>query len=118
MVVISTREFREKQKKYFDLARDERVVVKSGKNYYTILATNDPDSKIVDAEWLTAFFAIPEEYRCNPFEMSPSGDTFYADKRNVEKVLKAIEEGRQQSQEGKITSCRTLEENMEFFENL
>jgi hypothetical protein len=34
---------------------------------------------------------IPKEYRCDPYEISPSGDVFWADKRNVEKVKKAIE---------------------------
>lgn len=34
---------------------------------------------------------IPEEFRCDPYEVSPSGDPFYADKRNVEAVRKACE---------------------------
>jgi hypothetical protein len=34
---------------------------------------------------------IPMEYRCDPFEISQSGDLFWADKRNVEKVKKALE---------------------------
>ena len=29
---------------------------------------------------------IPEQYRCDPYEISPSGDLFFADKRNVEKL--------------------------------
>ena len=29
---------------------------------------------------------IPEQYRCDPYEISPSGDPFFADKRNVEKL--------------------------------
>ena len=35
---------------------------------------------------------IPEEYRCDPYETSPSGDPFFADKRNVEYVRKRLEE--------------------------
>ena len=35
---------------------------------------------------------IPEEYRCDPYEISPSGDPFFADKRNVEYVKKRLEE--------------------------
>ena len=31
---------------------------------------------------------IPEEYRCDPYEISPSGDPFFADKRNVEALDK------------------------------
>ena len=34
---------------------------------------------------------IPKEHRCDPYEISPSGDIFWADKRNVEIVKKAIE---------------------------
>ena len=29
---------------------------------------------------------IPEEFRCDPYEISPSGDPFFADKRNVDKL--------------------------------
>ncbi len=34
---------------------------------------------------------VPKEYRCNPYEISPSGDMFWADKKNVDIVKKAIE---------------------------
>jgi hypothetical protein len=34
---------------------------------------------------------IPREYRCDPYEIGQSGDVFWANKRNVEKVKKAIE---------------------------
>jgi len=34
---------------------------------------------------------IPKEFRCDPYEISPSGDIFWADKRNVEIVKRAIE---------------------------
>ena len=33
---------------------------------------------------------IPEEYRCDPYVISPSGDPFFADKRNVEKLDKIL----------------------------
>ena len=39
-------------------------------------------SKPIDPE----IAKIPEEYRCDPYEKSPSGDPFFADKRNVEKL--------------------------------
>lgn len=32
---------------------------------------------------------IPEEYRVNPFDISPSGDLFFADKRNLDRIDKA-----------------------------
>ena len=34
---------------------------------------------------------IPEEFRCNPYNYSPSGDPFFADKRNVEAVSTAFQ---------------------------
>lgn len=33
---------------------------------------------------------IPEQYRCDPYEISPSGDQFFADKRNVEKLNRIL----------------------------
>lgn len=35
---------------------------------------------------------IPEEFRCNPYDCSPSGDPFFADKRNVKAVETAFED--------------------------
>jgi hypothetical protein len=84
MVIVSTKEFRENQKKYFDLAKDERVVIKKGSNFIALVITSKPDNNFVDSEWVKEFLSIPEEYRCNPFNTSPSGNLFWADKRNVE----------------------------------
>jgi len=101
MILVSTREFRAQQKKYFDLAVDENVVVKRGKLFFSIVASPKPDSRLINYEWLKEYNAIPDEYRCDPFEMSPSGDLFYADRRNVEKVKQAIEQAEQEIKEGK-----------------
>lgn len=35
--------------------------------------------------------AIPEEFRCDPYEVSPSGDPYFADQRNVEAVRQRLE---------------------------
>lgn len=53
--------------------------------------TEKPDSNhaLVSDEWMRAFFSIPTEYRCNPFEYSPSGDLFFADRRNLEHIENA-----------------------------
>ena len=71
MVIVSTKEFRDSQKKYFDLAEDEKVLVKRGKKYINLFVTET---------WINDFLSIPAEYRCNPFDISPSGDLFWADK--------------------------------------
>ena len=68
--------------------------------------------------WAKEFFSIPEEFRCNPFEMSPSGDLFWADRRNVEHVKKQIEISKKQFKEGKYTECKTLEDNYKFLDSL
>jgi hypothetical protein len=101
MVLVSTREFRTHQKKYFDIAVHEKVVVKRGKLFFSIVASSKPDSRHIDYEWLKEYNAIPDEYRCDPFAMSPSGDLFYADRRNVEKVKQTIEQAEQEIKEGK-----------------
>ncbi|GHT04655.1 hypothetical protein FACS189423_07660 [Bacteroidia bacterium] len=90
MKVITTREVRNEMKTYFDLAEEERVLVKRGKKFVNLIITDDPDRVFLDDNWVRDFFAIPAEYRCNPFDISPSGDLFWADKRNVEQLGKAI----------------------------
>ena len=62
--------------------KNEQVVVKRKNRAYKLVPVNDDDI-LVD---------IPKEFRCDPYELSPSGDMFWADKRNVEKVKKAIED--------------------------
>ena len=83
MLIISSREFRDNQKKYLDMVDNkEQVIVKrSKKRAYKLVPVTDDDMLI----------EIPKEYRCDPYEISPSGDMFWADKRNVEIVKKAIE---------------------------
>jgi uncharacterized lipoprotein YmbA len=82
MKIITSREFRNNQKKYFELVdNNEQVVVKRKNRAYKIVPVTE-DDMLVD---------IPKKYRSNPYEISSSGDTFWADKRNIEKVKKAIE---------------------------
>lgn len=90
MKVITTRQIRNEMKTYFELAEKERVLVKRGDKFINLVVTDDPDRVIVDENWLKDFFNIPEEYRCNPFDTSPSGDLFWADKRNVKAAKDAI----------------------------
>jgi hypothetical protein len=118
MVIVSTREFRDRQKKYFDLAENETVLVKRGKKFVNLFVTDKPDTTFINDSWLKEFFAIPEEYRCNPFEISPSGDLFWADKRNVDYVQKQIAISEQQYKEGKYTTCKTIEEVENFLDSL
>jgi len=50
-----------------------------------------------DIKW---FFETPKEYRVDPFELSPSGDIHWADKRRVEKLYKDIEENKKEKEHG------------------
>jgi hypothetical protein len=83
MKIVTSREFRDHQKKYFEMVdNNEQIIVKRKNRAYKLVPVSD-DDMLVD---------IPKEFRCDPYEISPSGDTFWADKRNVEKVKKAIED--------------------------
>ena len=83
MRIVTSREFRDHQKKYFEMVdNNEQVIVKRKNRAYKLVPVND-DDMLVD---------IPKEFRCDPYEFSPSGDPFWADKRNVEKVKKAIKD--------------------------
>lgn len=94
MKVITTREIRNETKTYFELAERERVSVKRGRKYVNLIVSDDPAQHYVDGNWIKDFFAIPAEYRVNPFDVSPSGDLFFADKRNLDKLDKSIAEAR------------------------
>jgi hypothetical protein len=90
MKVITTREIARQTKAYFELAETERVAVKRGKNkYVNLVVTEEPDTELVSESWIKEFLSIPAEYRVNPFDVSPSGDLFFADKRNLEHIDKA-----------------------------
>ena len=107
MKILTTREIVKNTKAVFELAETENVLVKRGSNkYIRLIVTDNPDSKFVTDKWIDEFMAIPEKYRCNPFDISPSGDLFYADKRNVEQ----LEEAMRQAKEGKMIRIKTKEE--------
>ena len=98
MRIISTTEIVRQTKTYFNLAEKERVAIKRGNKYINMVVTDRPDSTLITERWIKDFFAIPEKYRCNPFDFSPSGDLYFADKRNIEHLKISIE----QAKAGKI----------------
>ena len=69
------------------------------------------EHKFIDPE----IAKIPEEYRCDPYETSPSGDPFFADKRNVEYVRKRLEEP---VNEDELITIHGHEELDKFLESL
>ncbi|MDR3268926.1 MAG: hypothetical protein LBT83_07655 [Tannerella sp.] len=92
MKVLTTREIRKDTKTYFELAEKERIAVKRGKKYVTLIVSNKPDTLFVSEDRIKEFMAIPMQYRCNPFDYISSGDLFYADQRNIEHINNAIEQ--------------------------
>ena len=90
MKVITTREIVRQTKTYFDLAETERIAVKRGNKYITMIVADSPDKVFFDEGWIKDYLSIPVEFRCNPFDISPSGDIFWADKRNVEQLNNSI----------------------------
>ena len=60
---------------------------------------------------------IPEENRCDPYEIIPSGDPFFADKRNVEFVRKRLEDA-QHSDPNTLVRTKSREEIEKLIESL
>jgi hypothetical protein len=56
MKIITSREFRENQKAYFDLAETERVIIHRGKNRKPVLLTPIDQSTETDIFFLTQPF--------------------------------------------------------------
>ncbi len=113
MKVITTREIRSGMKLYFELAEKERVVVKRGNKFVNLIVSDAPDRVFLDENWVEGFLGIPAEYRINPFEISPSGDLYYADKRNVERLKEAINDSEQRKVVKTIKSPAELQTFLE-----
>jgi PHD/YefM family antitoxin component YafN of YafNO toxin-antitoxin module len=65
MVIISSREFRDHQKKYFDLVdQNEQIIVQRGKDKaYVIVPLNDTDRLSVNEELIQAVQEAEAEYK-------------------------------------------------------
>ena len=109
MLVVSSREFRNKQALYFNLADNHEILIQRSKNKsYRLLPVSEDDY----------IYNIPPEYLSNPFDISPSGDRFWADKRNVDKLNETLEIVEKEINEGKYTICKSFEESLKHFESL
>ncbi len=91
MKIITTRELRNQTKAVFEMAEKERVAIRRGDKFWELTESDDPTIVPIDGDWVREFLAIPEEFRVNPFDISPSGDIYWADKRNVDDLNRAIE---------------------------
>ncbi|MDR2929006.1 MAG: hypothetical protein LBV41_12530 [Cytophagaceae bacterium] len=89
MKVIATREIRSVTKTFFELAEKERFFVKIRNKHINLIVSDNPEKTYVDEDCIRQFMNIPAEYRVNQFELSPSGDLFFADKRNIAHIAEA-----------------------------
>ena len=89
MKLVTTREVVRQTKAIFEMAERERVAIKRGNKYINLIVTEDIDAAFITKNWVAEFLSIPSEYRVNPFDISPSGDIYFADRRNIEHIDKA-----------------------------
>ena len=68
-----------------------------------------------DRDWLVGKLQKPS-FHVDPYDISPSGDSFFADSRNVEAVKKDIAEAHRPG--AKYTRLETKEDVMEFINSL
>ena len=95
MLVVSSREFRDSQKKYFDLAVKERVVIKRKNEFLELVPRGNN---------------IPE----NP---SPSSDPWFDDPRNIEELERRLKKHESGDKSGDIV-LTSKEDIKAFFESL
>lgn len=88
MKKITEKQFKQNIDAFLEQATDEPIQIEMDNN--TLYLSTTDNINIIDNEWVKEFMAIPEEFRVNPFEVSDSGDLYWADKRNVEGVKKII----------------------------
>ena len=81
MQVITTREFRENQKKYFDLAERERIISKRGKKSVELRVNEKLDDSL-----------------------SPSKDIWFENPDNIDVILRGLEDVKQ----GNVTKVEDL----------
>jgi hypothetical protein len=92
MLIISSRAFRDSQKKYFDLAKRERVIIKRKNEFMELVPRGN---------------VIPD----NP---SPSNDLWFNDPVNIEALDRSIV----QAKEGKVIRISGKDELKAFLDNL
>ena len=58
--------------------------------------------KLVEPAISPEIAAIPPQYRVDPYEVSPSGDPYWADRRHVEALDRAISEAEKELKKGNL----------------
>ena len=84
MIVVSSRDFRTNMMSYFTESNGDDFIVK----------TRDHGSFKVSIKPIKrndAILSIPLEFRRDPYEISPSGDPFFADQRNIDMIEERLQ---------------------------
>lgn len=84
MKKITEKQFKQSIDAYLEQAIDEPIQIEIDNNL--LYLSTIQNINIIDNVWIKEFMAIPEEFQVNPFDISDSGDLYWADKRNVEAV--------------------------------
>ena len=85
MVVVSSREFRTNMMTYFTESNGDDFIVKT-RDHGSFKGSIKPVTRD------DAILNIPPEYRRDPYEISPSGDPFFADQRNIDMIEERLRE--------------------------
>lgn len=88
MKKITEIQFKHNVDAFLEQAIDEPIQIEIDNNKLYLSTIHNIN--VIDNEWVKEFMGIPEEFRINPFEISDSGDLYWADKRNVDGVKKII----------------------------
>lgn len=88
MKKITEKEFKQNIDAFLVQATDEPIQIELVNN--SLYLSTIRNINVIDNEWVKEFMAIPEEFRINPFEISDSGDLYWADIRNVKAVKASI----------------------------
>lgn len=88
MKKITEKQFKQNIDTFLEEATEEPIQIEMDNN--TLYLSSIDSLQVIDNEWVKEFMAIPEEFRINPFEISDSGDLYWADKRNVDGVKASI----------------------------
>lgn len=88
MKKITEKQFKQNIDIFLEQATDEPIQIEIENNL--LYLSTIQNINIIDKEWVKDFMAIPEEFRVNPFDISDSGDLYWADSRNVEGVKEVI----------------------------
>ncbi len=105
MIIISSGEFRANQKNYLDkVDSGVSLLIQRGKNRaYRIIPVKESD----------LINEIPVEHKRDPYKISPSGDPFWADERNLAVLERALELLKEQKSNTRKMSKKLQKELLE-----